>query len=127
MTTQEAYEAIRSHFTQFGAELARTTGGTCQYRTAAGQKCAVGVLIPDEAYSDRMEGNVLCTDWLARNPFMDGFLYGVDRGFLRSAQVLHDNVATDARAFVTGLDLLAKLYGLDVLGAVDTTLVKPLV
>jgi hypothetical protein len=122
MDTQQAYERIRAHFDAPGAQLARVGGsggpgsGTCMYRAYAvsdsTQKCAVGALIPDEAYDSRMEGSSLCESWLAKWPFIDGLLHDVDKRFLRSAQLLHDSVAADAGTFVTGLDLLAVAYGL---------------
>ena len=114
MNTQEAYEAIRAHFRRPGARLAKSDGGACKYRSLEGQKCAVGCLIPDEAYDEGMEGSNLNPNWLANYPFVDGLLYGVDRQFLRSAQVLHDRVADSVTTFVVALDALAAAHGLAV-------------
>lgn len=60
LTTQQAYEKVRAHFTAPGAMLGRSDvpGKSCAYRTERnGQtvKCAVGCLIPDEHYDPIMD------------------------------------------------------------------------
>ncbi len=112
MTTQECYEAIRAYFNQPGAVLA-STHNSCRYRTEEGAKCAVGCLIPDELYSPALEGSGIDKDWLISHREIAEIVVGVDLKFLRSAQVLHDQVAKDARSFVAGLDILANAFGLE--------------
>jgi hypothetical protein len=114
MDTQQAYEQIREYFAHPSAVLAKQDGGTsCAYRTdVGGHACAVGCIIPDEVYDERMEGTSFCPNWLGRWQYLAGLLHNVDKDFLRRAQVLHDVVAADAKAFVTGLDVLAAASGL---------------
>lgn len=114
--TQTAYEAIRRYFNRDGAVLAKSTAidePSCSYRTADGNGCAVGCLIPAEAYSEEMERRVFNDEWLRSFPFMAGLLYGVDKKFLRAAQILHDQVAESPSQFVRALDALALASGLD--------------
>lgn len=124
MSTQEAYESIRNYFSRPGAVLAKdgtSTYSTCKYRTRQGQACAVGCLIPDDLYRDVLEGYPLDRDWLDRFPSIDEYLRDVDKKFLRSAQLLHDSVARDAESFLIGLDVVALLFGLEV---VDDTVIS---
>lgn len=115
--TQEAYEAIRSYFGRYGAKLAKNgdaSSGLCRYLTDDGNKCAVGCLIPKALYDDAIENSTINPGWLKNNPALAILFKNVDLRFLRSAQILHDDVAKDARAFVRALDVLALAYGLNV-------------
>src|SRR5690606_38139587 len=58
---QESYETIGEYFTRKGAALSREggIGSPCYYRGPDGQKCAAGVLIPDEKYSKIFEGRTV--------------------------------------------------------------------
>jgi hypothetical protein len=65
VTPQEIFDTVARHlFTQgtqaFDADVAR-----CQYRGPNGTKCAVGCLIPDEAYDPEMEGWIAKALWQA--------------------------------------------------------------
>lgn len=113
MTTQEAYEAIRTYFETEAIGLAKDGNGACQYRTDDGQKCAVGCLIPDEVYSTEMEWKNV-TALFDSMPYVAGYFHGVDRRFLADAQVMHDSIANDRAAFVRGLDFVARAHGLEV-------------
>ena len=54
MDCQEIFDKVNEHF--FQQEVPATDElGTCSYRTAEGNKCAVGVLIPDNEYTPSME------------------------------------------------------------------------
>lgn len=126
MTTQEAYERIRAHFSREGAVLGKGVladgsqfedGPTmaCVYRANGDPKsevrCAFGVLIPDEMYSVDMEDTIsgyILGKWkeLAKH------LEEVSPLFISNAQSLHDHAADDARHFVTLLDRLAGDYEL---------------
>lgn len=58
MELQQAFEAsVRQMFAQ--GKPAQNDKGVCMYRGPNGTKCAVGALIPDEAYSEDMEQNIL--------------------------------------------------------------------
>lgn len=115
MDTQTAYETMRAHFNAPGARLAKNGSDTivpsCSYRTETGAKCAVGCLIPDSMYDESLEGkNVFAL--LALVPEVRGYLWNVDKNFLRHAQRLHDMHARNAVLLVELLDLLAKAHGL---------------
>src|ERR1700723_4178090 len=55
MDSQEVFDTIVSHLRQQGCVAQDEFSGMCRYRTDDGKKCAVGVLIPDELYSPKME------------------------------------------------------------------------
>lgn len=133
MNTQEAYEAIRTHFTQEGVLLAwNEKEYRCEYRTEDGRKCAVGVLIPDELYDPKIEGdNVwglvqnIVSLGESRAPELKELLNGDDEegqrklSFLLAAQRAHDIEAEKAIArvgeFVEELDEIAESFGLEVI------------
>lgn len=55
MTPQQIFDTVATHlFTQ--GKQAVNTNGACMYRGENGTKCAIGVLIPDNLYTDAMEG-----------------------------------------------------------------------
>lgn len=60
MEAQEIFDTVALHLLKQGR---RTTNPDipemCVYRGANGTKCAVGVLIPDEAYDSMMEGRTV--------------------------------------------------------------------
>lgn len=59
---QDIFDKSGGHLLTQGKRAAETEAagtilaGACRYRTTQGLKCAVGALIPDEAYSRRFEG-----------------------------------------------------------------------
>lgn len=136
MTTQEAYEIIRAHFTKPGAELAQIDGisddspygGTCFYREnldpKSERRCAFGVLIPDEIYHPSMEGTGalgLLRQWPILRERL-GILYTPDfserndsslESFVARAQSTHD-CAINVELFIKDLDELAVELGLKV-------------
>ena len=61
MTPQEIYDTVAKHlFTQgrrSGDDRPQRGGFQCRYRGAEGTKCAVGAVMPDEAYDPDMEGH----------------------------------------------------------------------
>ena len=61
MTAQEVFETVARHlFAQGKQAMAKLPNGveSCAYRAHDGKgRCAVGVLIPDEIYDPKMEGN----------------------------------------------------------------------
>jgi len=56
---QAIFDQVASHL--LTQQRQSTLDGTCQYRTAEGLKCAVGCLIDDQHYNDRIEGLSLDT------------------------------------------------------------------
>jgi hypothetical protein len=98
-TNEEVFDTVRSHFAARllggSQELARTEKGRCLYRLEKdGQvlKCAVGCLIPDEMYNERMEYKPLSyvIDTFASASFLL-FSDNVDEAYLVYLQRLHDN------------------------------------
>ena len=138
MTTQEAYEGIRRHFSRryvlFGAGPSpKGLGTVCLYRgdgdPANDTRCAVGCLIPNDLYDPAME-SVGVLDLIDNFGVLQGYFYGVDTGFLRAAQTLHDRYGIAAvrdnlnrysqtyeilrGAFIRELDGLAVANGLSI-------------
>lgn len=73
---------------------------TCQYKTATGMKCAVGVLIPDELYSVEMEGygiHSLFSKFPSLNDLFHPEILESAINLLGSLQRIHD----DAKTFET--------------------------
>lgn len=127
MTTQEAYDKIRAHFSQpnavFGydhSEMVCVYRG--RYENTNPVRCAFGVLIDDEDYYEAMEGNSVTTlligDGEDISPYLAPGKYAdLDLGFLERVQETHDHCATTKRsvtAFLGELDQLAKLHDLTV-------------
>jgi len=57
MSRQEVFNKVYTHLLK---QMRRSIeGGRCHYRGPNGLKCAVGVLIPDNRYSPKMEGKHL--------------------------------------------------------------------
>lgn len=57
MTKQQIFNLVVEGFAKQGELAFDTTAGICVYRTSKGSKCAIGMLIPDELYSKRIEYN----------------------------------------------------------------------
>ncbi len=57
MTPQEIFDTVAKHLIAQGrpAAISRWNEPVCMYRTPSGEKCAFGVLIPDEHYDPSME------------------------------------------------------------------------
>lgn len=127
MTTQEAYDAIREHFTRPGAQLAMTVGGAqCYYRHPVDQRaCAVGCLLTDDEHAE------LLLDGEKGGLTSAGVLHGTVNnimslpsfpsrltpviGFLRDVQPKHDG-ASSVEDFLARLDNLATTRGLRLRG-----------
>lgn len=56
MTPQKIYDTVKAHLIKQGRRAYSIVDSGCSYRTSNGFKCAVGCLIPDELYTDEMEG-----------------------------------------------------------------------
>jgi hypothetical protein len=125
MTTQEAYEQIRSYFSRPDAALAATTtGDTCFYRQpmpdGSVRKCAVGCLIPDELYDLELdEQNVAGDHAMVWTNELREFFQDVDVDFINEAQAAHDGTASShghfaVSAFIARLDKVADRHHLKV-------------
>jgi len=91
MTRQEAYDRMLAHMrNQKAFSLESST--TCVYRHPCGHKCAVGALIPDEAYDPGFEGS----DATDKDVVLAASMNPEDAIFLNDAQdSLHDSIAFD--------------------------------
>lgn len=87
MSHQKTFEIVAKHLLQQNARSTRhNKPGFCAYRGEGGYKCAVGVLIPDEEYSPRMEGGV-CYRPLVKASLIK---HGHDPEFCQELQLIHD-------------------------------------
>lgn len=54
-SNQEAFDRVWQHFVVEKGERSLSPRGQCRYRGSRGERCAAGVLIPDELYDEGME------------------------------------------------------------------------
>jgi hypothetical protein len=72
MKPQEIFDTVATHLFEQGRQSAKD--GMCLYRTDSGLKCAVGVLIPDEAYDTKMDDMDSQGDTSVRSLILSGLL-----------------------------------------------------
>lgn len=53
---QETFDLVAKHLLQQNAQSMHPQTHICAYRGCDGRKCAIGVLIPDELYTEDLEG-----------------------------------------------------------------------
>ena len=116
MTRQEIFDKVVAHFA-VQREGAASEDGMCMYRTPDGRKCAIGALIPDEAYNADCEGAPVSLLFIHYPNMMQASgLRSEDQGLLIDLQVAHDGAAPGDN-FLVDLSLLmraiARKYGLD--------------
>jgi hypothetical protein len=129
MTPQEIFDTVARHLFTQGERAGKSvpvddpasdgSGFACQYRGPDGTKCAVGVLIPDAAYTPLMEGHSAVglfdlgsslvktfdlPDWMRGNAVL-----------LSRLQAVHDLVDnwSDDKRMRWELSLVATAFGLD--------------
>jgi hypothetical protein len=59
MTNQELFDKMATHLLTQGEKSVDESRNKCLYRGPNGLKCAAGVLISDEAYSESLEGEIV--------------------------------------------------------------------
>ena len=107
MTEQEAFNAVWERAKD--KRRATDEGGTNCYRTDEGDRCFIGVLIPEDQYDPTMERfRVESLALAGRLPFLEG----VDRALLRALQRVHD--AQPPARWANALRDVAARYGLEV-------------
>ena len=116
MTRQEIFDKVVAHFAV--QREAAAEYGVCMYRTPDGRKCAIGALIPDDAYSQRLEDKSVGTlsrefpGIMRASGLSDG-----DLCFLFALQDAHDGRASSNKSFLNyfshSMRLLADEYKLD--------------
>jgi hypothetical protein len=122
MTPQEIFDTVARHLFAQGERAGIVTdydydnneGFACRYRAPGGTVCAVGKLIPDDAYDPAMEG---CgVELLMDNFGPDLPPWMQDRcGLLGRLQMVHDQKShwIDDKRMRWELSLVAQAYGLD--------------
>lgn len=88
-----------------------TEAGACKYRNGIGDKCALGMCIPDSLYTRDMEGTG--PDGLLRNYPEVSVYIGQDTEFLDMLQLAHDDTH-NAQDMQEQLLEVAKMYNLTV-------------
>jgi len=88
-TIEEAYNTVKAHLEAGGKQSRREDlRSQCAYRGAGGAKCFVGLMIPDDQYSEQFE-NGWSASFMVRNKIIKGSpVFGVA---LVDLQDLHDN------------------------------------
>jgi hypothetical protein len=112
LTQQEAFDKALAHLRQQGRKCNR--GSECLYHDGD-RRCAFGALIPDDLYSEDMEGKNAFTV-LGLFPALHDTLAPADEYFYADLQRnMHDRVADSS--FAQGLEMgaqqVATKYGLE--------------
>ena len=108
-TLQEAYDTIVDWFEQPEHDRSVDDKGICVYRGPNGNRCAVGVLLPDEEYDPKMEGSMIAREVCV----VLGWESEALREFLAGAQTAHD-FAPNKEIFLVKLHKLAESFGIEV-------------
>jgi len=114
MEAQEIFDTVATHLFKQGQRAVRgQADGLCAYRGEGGLKCAVGVLIPDQLYTEMMEGSTVSglldeaewelPEWMADN-----------QSLLRDLQEAHDTMCNweSSAAMKLTLNIVAAESGL---------------
>lgn len=94
-TNQEIFDIVAVHLlTQGKKSLAGINNSSCVYRDPNGRKCAIGVLIADEHYSEELERKSVWTNEVVAALEKSGFDTEPPRlNFLDELQRIHDGYA----------------------------------
>lgn len=108
MNAQEIFDKVVSHLREQGGP-AKDEDGKCWFRTPNGKKCAVGCLIPDEAYKTIMEAYGSARSLLLYYDewWTEGWKQNLD--LLSNLQGVHDNPLT-ANNWESEFQRVAKIY-----------------
>jgi len=106
---QELFDRISKHLLNQNERSEALVRGACRYRGDNGLKCAVGAIIPDKKYSEKIEGSsVYSSDVAQCLPIR--YQGGNSLKFLLKLQKLHDQTAV--HLWKDGLKEIAKDEGL---------------
>jgi len=89
MTNQQAFNKIWNHFIVNKGKKS-SEGSYCKYRDGAGNKCAVGVLIPDNLYDKNLEGKGYAV-LISEHESMKVFFKDINIQLLLDLQCTHDD------------------------------------
>lgn len=87
-------ESVEKHILDNFKGVSRGSFGGCLYRASYGKKCAVGLFIPDDEYSPRMEGRTAETLLKSWDVDLLRFM-PLNIEDMRGWQIVHDNLPTD--------------------------------
>ena len=93
MNNQQAFDTMVQHLRKQRRRSKSTNEASCLYRGPGGLKCAIGALIPDELYDERMEGksiNRLLISECDTFPELSYLFEGIDEQLLDGMQNIHD-------------------------------------
>lgn len=106
-TNQEIFDRVWQYYVIEGHPRSVSSSGTCLYRTYDGNRCAVGLFIPDESYREAFDneaygsgiGPLLDEGVFDFDPELDEFLRA-NRVLFEELQSIHDR-ATGRGGFGT--------------------------
>lgn len=108
MTRQKMFNIAGLHLLKQGKRSENEGASLCMYRGPEGTMCAVGCLIPDELYDQKMEGS---------DPYYLVNLFDLfkieDAGFLKSLQKIHDKSTNAPTTWALHLYETSKTYDLN--------------
>jgi len=107
MNRQEIFDKISKHL--LTQNLRSANGRRCYYRSPEGLKCALGALIPDEKYDQKLEGQSAYSVEVLKAIGL-GKTSREDKDFLRKLQEIHDHSEPDEWAW--RLRMFAERYNL---------------
>jgi len=87
MNNQEVFNIVVQHMRKQNRK-SLDANGNCVYRNDRGDKCALGILIPDALYSEGMEGQPF-------NAFCNIKAWECDMSLLDELQCIHDDFRVD--------------------------------
>lgn len=112
LTLQEVFDKVLEHsrqMTELSLEIVKSGYPCCLYRASNGNKCFIGALIPDELYSEQMEGCGV-NELMVRFPELKKMFNIKDESALEDLQLIHDSHFDDREE---KLENFAATYGIN--------------
>ena len=110
-TNQTAFDTVVKNLLKQNERSIQPDSNYCAYRGKNGLKCAIGWLIPDELYEERME-NYIYLFYGGGFPKLKPFFDQVDILLLRALQDIHDR--DEPKNWKEKFLKLAERYDLDI-------------
>ena len=92
MNKQEVFNTVKKHLLTQNAKSMNEVGD-CAYRGLHKRKCAIGIFIPDNLYTYKLEMTTVNFVWALIFPYEILSMY--DRLFLHSLRNVHDECEVD--------------------------------
>jgi hypothetical protein len=115
LTSQMLFDVVAEHLLAQGKKSTLGIYNNCAYRGQRGLRCAVGVVILDDEYTDKMEASTV-RDLVARGLLPTRLV--PHESLLVALQDVHD--ATEPEGWRSALWLVAYRYGLSAAALVPT-------